>query len=95
MSNDSIIFEGRLLCIALNDGTRLYCPQTLPDRGFTRKYDQIITCGANERSTEDIGSIEYFTGVLETKDRLRSPSMRRWTLVELFLTPIANIPNPT
>jgi hypothetical protein len=79
------VYEGPVICVTLQDGTRLYKPQTLPERHYTRMYDQIMLCGANERSTEEILTVESFPkGVLETYDRFRSPSMRRWKLVDLL-----------
>ena len=44
-----------------------------------------MICAVNERSTEDILLFEHMNGILETDDRLRSPSLQRWRLVDVFL----------
>jgi hypothetical protein len=81
MSN---LFEGPIMCVTLDDGTKLYGPQTLPDNIYTRKYDQVRICSTNERSTDDILAFEHLKGVLETSDEKRPFSMRRWTLVDII-----------
>jgi hypothetical protein len=82
--NGNITYDGPVICVILDDGTRLYKPQTLPEKHYTRMYDQITLCGSNGRRTEEILSIETFpSAVLETPDKFRAPSMRRWTLVDI------------
>lgn len=77
------MYEGPICCITLSDGTRLYGPQTLPDKIYTRKYDQIVIVASNERSTEEILSFEHMHGRLVSTDILRPRSMQRWTLINI------------
>jgi hypothetical protein len=81
---EPIIFEGAVICVVLDDGTHLYKPQTIPERFYTRMYDQITCCASNEHMTERIVKVEtYPRAVLATDDHHRSHSMRRWRLVEI------------
>lgn len=82
---ENITHVGRITCVLLENGDRLYGPMSLPDNLFHRRWDQLTICGANERSTEEIIAFEHLEGMLETEDKFRPASLRRWKLLEVAM----------